>query len=78
MSAEEDSPLALYLRSRNIPYWEFAERIGVSENSVANYIKGRRIPPLPIVLKIEDATGGKVNARNLNDFYQTRKRNRSI
>lgn len=74
MSLESDHPLELYLKSRNITQIEFAERIGVTENTIGNYIKGRRLPTLPIVLKIQEETKGKVTAKEFNDFYQQKKK----
>lgn len=54
-----------YLESRNISEKEFAEMIGVTGTSVAQYLRGGRIPKLKTALLIEKVTKGKVKIADL-------------
>lgn len=58
--------LADYLDAHSIPRAQFAERIGVSDETVRRYIKGTRIPERDVMEQIALATACKVTA---NDFY---------
>lgn len=58
--------LADYLDAHSIPRAQFAERIGVSDESVRRYIVGDRRPNRRTLEKIALATACKVTA---NDFF---------
>ena len=55
-----------YLAEARIDRRQFAERIGVSKETVRRYLAGSRIPEPKIMGRIALATGGKVTA---NDFF---------
>lgn len=58
--------LADYLTRHRIPRPQFAESIGVSEETVRRYIKGTRIPEKGVMEKIALVTACQVTA---NDFF---------
>jgi transcriptional regulator with XRE-family HTH domain len=58
--------LADYLDNHGLTKSDFAEIIGVSEETIRRYIKGTRIPERETMEKIALATACKVTA---NDFF---------
>ncbi len=58
--------LAEFLKSRGIKRKDFAERIGVTAQSVARYLAGEAVPRLDVMKAIHRETAGAVTA---NDFY---------
>lgn len=59
--------LATYLDINNLTQKEFADMVGITETSIANYIHRRRVPATHIAGKIEKVTKGKVT---LHDFLE--------
>jgi transcriptional regulator with XRE-family HTH domain len=55
-----------YLHNKKLKIAQFAQHIGATEMAVRNYLAGKRIPSLQMMLRIYDVTNGKVTA---NDFY---------
>ena len=55
-----------YLKDHSLSQSEFADRIGVSKETVRRYIAGTRIPERDVMEKIALATACKVTA---NDFF---------
>jgi transcriptional regulator with XRE-family HTH domain len=62
--------LRKYLREKRIPYREFAERLGVTEQSVKNIVCGTRRPGLTLALKIEKLTDGQVTPQQLVEDFE--------
>jgi len=65
--------LSEYLNNRNMTPYRFAKEIGVSRQSVYNYLAhpldyNFRMPSLKIMKKIIQYTGGEVR---MKDFYET-------
>jgi transcriptional regulator with XRE-family HTH domain len=59
--------LADYLATQDISYAEFARKIGVTgKDTVRRYAEQGRIPSETMMLRIVEATDGKVTA---NDFF---------
>ena len=58
--------LGEYLEQSSTSRRQFADRIGVSYETVRRYLSGDRIPDRAIMAKIALATGCKVTA---NDFF---------
>lgn len=54
-----------FIRASDFTFATFAEKIGETENIVRKWAYRQRQPSLPRVIKIEDATGGRVMARDL-------------
>ncbi|QJR01152.1 hypothetical protein HH800_02415 [Sphingobium yanoikuyae] len=54
-----------FIRTSDFTFSSFAEAIGETENIVRKWAYRQRQPSLPRVVKIENATGGKVLARDL-------------
>lgn len=52
--------LADYLRENGLSDADFATQIGVTRQSVHNYRSGRSVPQRQVILKIYEATKGKV------------------
>ena len=52
--------LKTYLEQNNISYREFGTMIGVDHSQVSRWIRGHRLPSLPMAVAIEKATGGQV------------------
>ena len=44
--------LTYYLRSRNIAQKELAQKLGVTQSAVTNWIKGKNAPDLTLIVKI--------------------------
>ena len=63
--------LSEYLREHGLTAARFAEEIGVSQQAVQRYAQGLRVPRKAIMHRIEEATGGAVQAQ---DFYNQRTR----
>lgn len=55
-----------YLREAQLTRAQFADRVGVSYETVRRYLNGTRIPDRNTMAKIALATGCKVTA---NDFF---------
>ena len=65
--------LRKYLRDRRIRYREFAEKLGINEQSLKNIVAGTRRPGLLLALKIEKLTDGQVTPSQLAaDFDETK------
>lgn len=64
-----------YLESRQFTYKEFAKMADVTPQTIYNYIHGRRKPTLEVALRIEEATKGKVSAKDLNQYRKENKKN---
>ena len=58
--------LADYLEKNALSRQEFADRIGVSTETIRLYLAGERTPRRKQMTAITEQTGGKVTA---NDFY---------
>lgn len=54
-----------FIRSSDFTFSSFAEKIGETENIVRKWAYRQRQPSLPRAVKVEEATGGKVTARDL-------------
>ena len=52
--------LKTYLETHNISYREFGEIIGVDHSQVSRWIRGQRLPSLPMAVAIEKATQQQV------------------
>jgi transcriptional regulator with XRE-family HTH domain len=66
--------LRKYLKEKQILYREFAEKLGINEQSVKNIACGTQRPGLILALKIEKLTEGEVTALHLaQDFEKTLK-----
>ena len=55
-------PLAQFLALQGLSKARFAERIGVTAESVRRYARGKRTPCRAVMLRIIAATGGAVTA----------------
>lgn len=55
-----------YLTATSTSRADFAQKIGVSVESVRRYLNEGRVPEPPVMCKIIEATGGDVTA---NDFF---------
>jgi DNA-binding transcriptional regulator YdaS (Cro superfamily) len=58
--------LAEYITEASLTYSGFARHIGVSPETVRRYTTGERIPAHAVMLRIQQATNGRVTP---NDFY---------
>lgn len=58
--------LGEYLKDAELSLTEFAETVGVSEQSMSRYVAGKRLPRPEIMRRITRASGGRVEA---NDFF---------
>ena len=58
------STLRAFLLESNETQAEFAERIGVSQGTVSKLCKGLISPSLPLALKIQRVTDGKVTVES--------------
>jgi transcriptional regulator with XRE-family HTH domain len=58
--------LDAWLRQQGVSRAEFAELIGASEEGVAKWLRGERIPRRAVMQRIVKATRGRVTA---TDFY---------
>lgn len=61
--------LKKYLRSKKIRYREFAEKLGIGEQSLKNIVACSRRPGLLLALKIEKLTDSQVTASQLVEDY---------
>jgi transcriptional regulator with XRE-family HTH domain len=57
--------LADYIARKRMTQEAFADLVGVSQVSIARYIRGHRIPRPEVIQKIHRVTNGRVTA---NDF----------
>lgn len=60
--------LEKYLEIKNIPWYKFAVKVGVSPTSVYDWINGKKFPRPKNIIKIFDATKGAVNIQDWNDL----------
>jgi transcriptional regulator with XRE-family HTH domain len=58
--------LRTYLRINRLTIAAFAAAIGASEAAVGKWARGERIPRRAMMVRIQEATGGKVTPA---DFY---------
>lgn len=63
-----------YLKSRKFTYEEFSKMVGISRQSITNYINFRRRPSLWVALRIQEATNGKVTVEDLNHYWEAKKK----
>lgn len=56
--------LDAYLRAHAMTDAAFAKKIGRDRSLVSKYRRGRILPPLPVIVSIERATGGQVSYRD--------------
>jgi transcriptional regulator with XRE-family HTH domain len=56
--------LSEWLKENGLSQAEFARRIGVSPPALSRFITGARIPHATSILKIRDATDGKVDVND--------------
>ena len=56
--------LQKYLEERGMTKVFFAKKIGVNPTHLSRWIGGKTIPRLDYILKIEEATDGKVTSRD--------------
>lgn len=67
--------LRKYLHENNIRYRAFAEKLGITEQSLKNLAAGATRPGLLLALKIEKLTEGKVTPELLiEDFNKTKQK----
>ena len=62
--------LKKYLEDKKIPWYEFAVKVGVSPNSVGDWINGRKFPRPKNIMKIFKATKGEVNLQDWNNLRE--------
>jgi DNA-binding phage protein len=67
--------LAEYLRKQRITAGELARQAGLSRQLVHAYLAGTAWPGFANVLRIRDATGGKVTA---NDFVRQHEQREAV
>lgn len=60
----ENMKLKEYLKENGIRQKQFAKLAGITELAVHRYIKGDRKPDCESLVKIKEATGGKVDAED--------------
>lgn len=65
--------LKKYLREKKIRYREFAELLGINEQSLKNIVVGTARPSLLLALKIEKLTNGEVTPLQLVEDFDTAK-----
>lgn len=66
--------LRSYLTMHSIPTQKFAEKLGVSFQTVHRYLHGERIPRADLAERIETATDGQVTASDFVKHYNRRQR----
>lgn len=66
--------LKKYLREKKIRYREFAEQLGINEQSLKNIIAGTSRPGLMLALKIEKLTNGEVTPLQLVEHFENSKK----
>ena len=59
--------LAQYLKEAGIRQTAFAERVGVTVQTVHHWVRGHRVPDLPSAVLIEGLTKGRVKPRDFVD-----------
>lgn len=58
--------LKTYLKTHDVTGKSLAEQLGVSHITISRYIRGRRFPSPEMIMRIAEATGGKVKVA---DWY---------
>lgn len=53
-----------YIKQNKLPKAAFSKKLGVSPGHLSDLLSGRRLPSLPVALKIEALTQGKVVPRS--------------
>jgi transcriptional regulator with XRE-family HTH domain len=66
--------LPAYLELYSISQKDFAEKVGIHQSSLNNYLKGRRVPTAQICVRIEKASHDKVTIDELIKFPYTLKK----
>lgn len=61
--------LKTYLKNHRMTETAFAAKLGVSQRTVNRYTQDERFPSPEMILRISDATGGKVK---IADWYISR------
>ena len=64
-----------YLDTNRINTATFAKDLKVSRQMAGNYVKGISLPTIPMIIRIEEVTGGSVTA---NDWIEQCKQNKSV
>ena len=64
--------LETYLESRRLSQKEFGHLVKLSQQTLSNYIAGRRKPSLDAAKRIEEATKGKVTMEDLLDHWNAK------
>ncbi len=62
--------LDAYLTLHGLSERDFARRVGVSQQAVNNYRRGRRVPAPAIMRRIYEATGGLVTPADFLDLRE--------
>lgn len=62
--------LKKYLRKQKIRYRDFAEELGIAEQSMKNIVACSRRPGLLLALKIEKMTNGQVTPQQLVEDFE--------
>jgi transcriptional regulator with XRE-family HTH domain len=57
--------LTTYLERHGETISAFARRTGTTRQAMWRYVKGKRLPPAPVLLRIEQATEGQVTTSDL-------------
>lgn len=65
-----------YLKRFNILQKEFARLVGVHQNSIINYKRGRRRPRADVCRRIERATQNRVRTDDLMRTYEEAQKNK--
>lgn len=65
--------LADYLAQKGLTQAVFARKIGVSQGSVARYLKGERRPNWAVLQRIQKVTGGAVRPEDFFDAPRKRR-----
>lgn len=69
-NVKEDLTIQQYLDKNNETQKDFAKRIGVSKNTISNYICSNRKPTLGIAMRIQEATKGEVSIQGLLKYWE--------
>ncbi len=65
--------LSEYLIKHNVSRADFADKIGVTQASVSRYAAGERVPRPEHIIKIKEATRGKVKADDFMEIWRLKR-----
>ncbi|KAF3362886.1 hypothetical protein PHSC3_000420 [Chlamydiales bacterium STE3] len=68
--------LKKYLHDKKIRYRDFAEKLGINEQSLKNIVACTRRPGLLLALKIEQLTNGEITPAQLVEDFEKSKAKR--